>query len=538
MVNSSAACFLIPFSIKKEGGLMTEKSKKRNMEEEDKKKGGQQVFYISVAITACIVLFGALNSSMFSAAASALLTFIENNFSWVYLLFMLVFVVFCIALAFSRFGSIRLGEDNSRPQYSTVSWFAMLFCAGMGIGLVFWGVSEPLAHFVSPAAGIKPGSEEAAVFAIRSSFMHWGIHPWTAYAVIGLGLAYFQFRKNKPGLISSLFIPLLGDKGVKGPIGKIIDIFAVIVSVAGVATSLGLGCLQICGGLNYLCDLPNNTITWLLIIVIICCIYLISATSGLDRGIKLLSNFNLCLAAALLVISFLVGPSVKIMEIFSTGLGDYITNFISDSLNLAPFGDNSWILNWRVFYWAWWIAWAPFVGIFIARISKGRTIREFIVGVIVVPSIASIIWFSVFGGVALNAASAFSLDELGQIAAVPETALFIIFNEYPLGKLLSVIAILLLIIFFITSADSATFVLSMLTSDGEMNPPNRKKIVWGVLQAAIAYVLLLSGGIKALQTASIAVAFPFAFIMLLVCVNIVKGLKADLTEKEENEDKM
>lgn len=507
--------------------MTEEKNKKRRNADCGERKKGQQVFYISVVITACIVIFGALNSALLSEGASALLSFIEDNFSWIYLLFMLVFVAFCIGLACSRFGSIRLGSDDSRPQYSTISWFAMLFCAGMGIGLVFWGISEPLSHYVSPAAGIEPGSEEAAAFAIRSSFMHWGIHPWTAYAVVGLGLAYFQFRKNKPGLISSLFLPLLGEKGVKGSIGKTIDIFAVIVSVAGVATSLGLGCLQICGGLNYLCGLPNNATTWLLVIAVICCIYLTSATSGLDRGIKLLSNFNLCLAVALLMISFCVGPTGNILEIFTTGLGDYITNFISDSLNLAPFGDNSWILNWRVFYWAWWIAWAPFVGIFIARISRGRTIREFIIGVIIVPSIASIIWFSVFGGVALNAANIFTLEELGQIAAVPETALFIIFNEYPLGKLLSFIAILLLVIFFITSADSATFVLSMLTSDGEMNPPNRKKVVWGVLQAAIAYVLLLSGGIKALQTASIAVAFPFAFIMLLVCVNIVKELKTE-----------
>ncbi|MDO5411788.1 MAG: BCCT family transporter [Lachnospiraceae bacterium] len=497
------------------------------------KKGSQTVFYVSAAISVLIVLVGALNSSLFGKLASMLLNFIEEQFSWIYLLFMLVFVVFCIGMAFSRFGNIRLGPDDSKPQYSTVSWFAMLFCAGMGVGLVFWGISEPLSHYVSPAAGIEPGSPEAAQFAIRSCFMHWGIHPWAAYAVVGLGLAYFQFRKNKPGLISSLFIPMLGEKGVKGPIGKAIDIFAVIVSVAGVATSLGMGCLQICGGLNYLCKIPNNAMVWLLVIVIICCIYLLSATSGLDKGIKMLSNFNLCLAVVLLIISFLAGPSVKILEIFTTGIGDYITHFVSDSLGLSPFGDNSWVLVWRVFYWAWWIAWAPFVGIFIARISRGRTIKEFIIGVIVVPCIASIIWFSVFGGVALNAADAFSLEELGQIAAVPETALFIILNEYPIGKILSVIAIVLLVIFFITSADSATFVLSMLTSEGNIDPPNRKKIVWGVLQAAIAYVLLLSGGVKALQTASIAAAFPFAIIMLLVCINIVKGLKEEVPKKEE-----
>lgn len=508
---------------------MAEKNKQGKKNEV--KKGSQLVFYVSVVISISIVAAGVMNSEAFASAASFLMSLITDKFSWLYLLAMLGFVIFSFWLAFSRFGSIRLGPDDSRPQYSTISWFAMLFCAGMGVGLVFWGISEPLSHYVSPAAGIEPGSAEAARFSIRSCFMHWGVHPWAAYAIVGLGLSYFQFRKNMPGLISSLFVPLLGEKKVKGPVGKIIDIFAVIVSVAGVATSLGMGCLQICGGLNYLYGFPNNAKIWLLVIVVICCIYLLSATSGLDRGIKILSNFNLCLAGILLVITFCAGPSINILKTFATGVGDYISHFVTDSLSVSPYEDNSWTFAWRVFYWAWWIAWAPFVGIFIARISRGRTIREFILGVIAVPCAASVIWFSVFGGAALNAAGSFTLEELGQIAAVPETALFAIFSKYPLGGLLSVIAIILLIIFFITSADSATFVLSMLTSGGDMNPPNRKKIIWGILQAAIAFVLLLSGGIKALQTASIAAAFPFAIIMILACVSIVKGLRSEPTEK-------
>ncbi len=497
------------------------------MTEEKRKKEEQYVFYISAAVSLFIVLAGALDGKAFAQQTTALLNFVSKNFAWVYLVFMLVFVIFCVWLAFSRFGSIRLGPDDSKPEHSALSWFAMLFCAGMGVGLVFWGISEPLSHYASPAAGITPGSEEAAEFAIRSCFMHWGIHPWAAYGVIGIGLAYFQFRKNRPGLISCLFEPMLGEKGVKGPVGKAIDIFSVIVTVAGVAASLGMGALQICGGLNYLYDLPNSTTVWLVVIVIICSIYLLSAVSGLNKGMKLLSNLNLCLAAIFLAVSFLLGPSTGILEILTTGVGDYVSHFVTDSLGLAPFGDNSWILDWRVFYWAWWISWAPFVGIFIARISKGRTIKEFIMGVIVVPSIASIIWFSVFGGVALNAANAFPLDKLREIAAVPETALFVILNEYPLGTLLSITAIILLLTFFITSGDSATFVLGMLTSDGATNPPNRKKIAWGILQAAIAYVLLITGGIKSLQVASIVAAFPFAFIMVLVCMNLIKELKKE-----------
>lgn len=496
------------------------------MTEEKRKKN--PVFYISAAISLFIVLAGALDGESFSQITSALLSFVSEKFAWLYLVVMLLFVVFCLCIAFSRFGSIRLGPDDSTPQYSTLSWFAMLFCAGMGVGLVFWGISEPLSHYVSPAAGIEPGSAQAAEFSIRSCMMHWGIHPWAAYGVVGMGLAYFQFRKNRPGLISSLFEPMLGEKGVRGPVGKTIDIFSVIVTVAGVAASLGMGALQICGGLNYLWGLPNNATVWLIVISVICCIYLLSATSGLNKGVKILSNFNLCLAAVFLSVAFLSGPTRQILEILTTGVGDYISHFVSDSLGLAPFGDNSWILAWRVFYWAWWIAWAPFVGIFIARISKGRTIKEFIIGVIVVPSIASVIWFSVFGGVGLHAANAFSLERLGEIAAVPETALFIMLNEYPLGTLLCVVALVLLLIFFITSADSATFVLSMMTSGGVQDPPNYRKIIWGILQATIAYVLLITGGIKSLQTASIVAAFPFAIIMVLICVNLIKELKKEV----------
>ncbi len=497
------------------------------MSEEKRKKNKQYVFYISAAVSLFIVLAGALHEKAFAEKTNFLLNFISENFAWAYLTLMLAFVIFCLWLAFGRFGSIRLGPDDCEPEHSSLSWFAMLFCAGMGVGLVFWGISEPLSHYASPAAGIQPGSEAAAEFAIRSSFMHWGVHPWAAYGVVGIGLAYFQFRKNSPGLISSLFTPMLGEKGVQGPAGKAIDIFSAIVTVAGVAASLGMGTLQICAGLNYLYGLPNNATIWLTVIIIICGIYLTSAVSGLNKGMKLLSNFNLILAGIFVAAAFLLGPSGRILEILTSGVGDYAAHFVTDSLGLAPFGDNSWVLNWRVFYWAWWISWAPFVGVFIARISKGRTIREFVLGVIAVPSAASILWFSVFGGVALDAAQAFPLDELRKIAAVPETALFAVLSEYPLGTLLSITAIILLLTFFITSGDSATFVLGMLTDGGNTNPPNHKKIAWGILQAAIAYVLLITGGIKSLQIASIVAAFPFAFIMALICVNLIKELKKE-----------
>ena len=495
-----------------------------------KDKKVNSVFIISLMITMIFSIVGILVRDSFLERANALMSFLKNNFSWMYLLIMMFFVIFCLIIAFSKFGKIRLGSDDEKPEYSTISWFSMLFCAGMGVGLVFWGISEPLSHYVSPITGIEPQTEEAARFAIRSCFMHWGLHPWACYAVVGLCLAYTQYRKKEKGLVSSLFIPLFGRKKVEGKVGKVIDIFAVVLTVVGVATSFGMGCMQICNGMNYLFGIPDNVRTWILVIVIIACCYLKSATSGVGKGIKILSNFNLVLSIVLLISSFIIGPTVNILNIMTNGIGEYVMNFFGDSLRINPFGDNTWIFNWRVFYWAWWIGWAPFVGIFIARISKGRTIREFICGVILAPTIASIFWFSVFGGVGLNVAEHFSLDQLSQMVASPQTALFIIFHEYKFGIVLSILTIILLITFFITSADSATFVLAMMTSEGEDNPSDYKKIIWGILQAVFAFVLIVSGGVSAVQVVSIVMAFPFLFIMVGACVSLVKALRKEKSQ--------
>lgn len=497
------------------------------MKQHNNPPASNTVYRVSLVISILIAVWGIVSSKTFEAAANALMAFIKQNLSWLYLIAMLFFVVFAVGVAFSRYGNIRLGPDDSRPEHSTASWFAMLFGAGMGIGLIFWGISEPLSHFAAPPVGIEAGSAEAANFAMRASFMHWGFHPWANYAIIGMGLAYFQFRKNKPGLISSLFIPILGEERTRGPIGKAIDIFAVIATIAGVATSLGQGTLQINSGLNYLFGIPSNQITWLVIIVLIAIVYIRTAITGVDKGIRLISDINLYLALALVAVAFLVGPTVNILNIFTSGMGQYMQNFLGDSLNIDPFGDNTWFNAWRIFYWAWWIAWAPFVGTFIARISKGRTVREFILGVIVAPSIASIIWFSVFGGMGLGVAEKLGLDTISQMVTAPETALFQVFNLYPLGKILSIVTIILLCTFFITSANSATFVLSMFSSGGDLDPSNRKKVIWGVVQAVVAFALLLSGGLSALQTASVAAAFPFIFIMLLSCWSLVKAFREE-----------
>ncbi|HBD64486.1 MAG TPA: choline transporter, partial [Clostridiales bacterium] len=320
-----------------------------------KQKNNNTVFYVSLAISLAIVIWGIVAQKNFAEFANKLLAFLTNNFGWAYLISMFVFVLFSLVLAFSKYGNIKLGPDDSEPEYSTTSWFAMLFGAGMGIGLVFWGVAEPISHFVSPAPGIEPGTNQAINFAMKASFMHWGFHPWANYAIIGLALAYFQFRKNKPGLISSIFIPLFGEKRVSGPIGKTIDILAVFATIAGVATSLGLGTLQINSGLNYLFNLPETTQVQLGIIAVITILYIWTAVSGIDKGIKLLGDINLYLAFGILILSFVFGPTLKIVNVFTNGLGQYINSFIADSLHVEAFGDNSWTNGWTIFYWAWWI---------------------------------------------------------------------------------------------------------------------------------------------------------------------------------------
>lgn len=486
------------------------------------KKRDNNVFYISLVIVLLISLWGIISPDTFGNIANNVFNFLTTKFGWFYLIAMFFFVVFMIVLAFSRYGSIKLGPDDSKPEYSFITWFAMLFSAGMGIGLVFWGVAEPLNHYMNPM-GVEAATSEAANFAIFSSFLHWGIHPWANYAVIALPLAYMQFRKNKPGLISSIFIPLIGEEKANGPIGKFIDILAIFATVAGVATSLGLGVLQINSGLNYLFGIPINTLVNIIIIVIVTCLFMASAISGLDKGIKILSNTNVILAAALMILTFILGPTLEILNSLTNGIGMYLGNFIEESFKINPFGDNSWINGWRIFYWAWWIAWAPFVGVFIARISRGRTIKEFILGVTLIPALGSFLWFAVFGttGISLG-------PEIAQEAIkVTETALFVVAEQLPLGSLISLVAILLLCTFFVTSADSATFVLAMMSRSGDLNPDTRTKVIWGIIQSMMAFALMLAGGLQVLQTASIAAAFPFAFVMIFACFSFLRALRQE-----------
>ncbi|MFC4078395.1 glycine betaine uptake BCCT transporter [Salinithrix halophila] len=494
------------------------------------KKVSKSVFYTSVIISLLFIVWGTVAPKNVAAVTGDIQEFLQVKFGWFYLLAATAFLIFVLMLVFTRYGNIRLGKDDEKPEYGFITWFAMLFSAGMGIGLVFWGVAEPLTHFTSPPIG-EGGTRQAAENAMKYSLFHWGLHPWAIYTLIALALAYFKFRKGAPGLISATFTPLLGDR-VNGPIGKTIDILAVFATVFGVATSLGLGAAQITGGLSIVSPAIDNTFTTqLIVIAVVTVLFTFSAISGLDRGIRILSNVNITLATALMLFLLFAGPTMFIMNSFVTTIGAYLQDLPERSLHITPFPKSqeaAWTQSWTIFYWAWWIAWAPFVGTFIARVSRGRTVREFILGVLAVPTLFSALWFAVFGGSGLYADM---FNDLGISKIVtdqgPEFALFKLLESVPLGMVLTVLAILLISTFFITSADSATFVLGMQTTNGSLNPANSVKLLWGAIVAGSAAVLLASGGLQGLQTASIIAAFPFTFILIGVAVSLFKAFRAE-----------
>lgn len=450
--------------------------------------------------------------------------FFMEKFGWFYQIVATFFLLFALILIFSRYGKIRLGKDDEKPEFSKPSWFAMLFSAGMGIGLLFFGVSEPISHFANPPLG-EPGTDAAARQALAYTYLHWGLHAWAIYATIALALAYFKFRKGLPGLMSAALFPLLGNK-VYGVTGLIIDTIAVFATIFGVAASLGLGAAQINGGLNYVAGIPNTFGIQLVIIAVVTVLFLLSACTGLNKGIKYLSNGNMILAVILFFSVLFIGPTVFLLDLFTTTFGEYIQNLPSMGLRLAPFNKQnaSWVQNWTIFYWAWWIAWSPFVGTFIARVSKGRTVREFVIGVLVVPTIVCTLWFGIFGGTGIYMEHILGIDISGQSL---ETAIFHVFEELPLTKFLVIVTLLLIALFFITSADSATFVLGMQTTGGSLNPPNSVKIIMGLILTASAIVLLSSGGLPAMQTAIIVSAFPLAFVLLGMTISMLKSFKGE-----------
>ncbi len=483
------------------------------------------VFKTSVAFMLVIVLWGSIFPEHFQTAVNTTFAFITDYFSAYYILLMSTFVIFSFFLLFSKWKNIRFGKDDEEPEYSFLSWFAMLFSAGMGIGLVFWGVAEPINHFTAPLGDISAGSQEAVNFALQKSFLHWGFHPWAAYVLIGGSLAYMQYRKDKPGLISSLLIPLFGEKRIQGPLGKSIDILAIFATVAGISTSLGLGAYQINSGLSYLFGIAENNFVVTIIILITTGLFILSAVSGLDRGIKILSNTNVVLALVIMVLTLIVGPTLLMITNVGRGIFEYTTNLIPNMLPLNLAETKSWLGSWTVFFWAWWIAWAPFVGSFIARISRGRTIREFVIGVLFAPVLASMIWFAIFGTAGMD----LGLDIANEAAQSTPTAVFVTLSHYKLGAIISGITILLLCTFFVTSADSGTFVLGMFSSDGALNPSLAKKVGWGLIIMLITLVLMFASdtGLQNVQTASIIAALPFSFVMILTMISWIKALRQE-----------
>ncbi len=413
------------------------------------------------------------------------------------------------------------------PAYSLPTWFAMLFSAGMGMGMVFWTTAEPIKHAFTNSPNAQEGSPEAIRESLHYAFFHWGIHGWAVYSLVALALAYFKFHKGYPGLISATLVPLFGKKRMEGAPGKIIDILAIVATVTGIAATLGFGTAQINEGLKYLFNLPSNYGVQLVILLISTVLFIISAWSGISRGIKYLSNINMVLGIFLLILLFVVGPTLYILNMFTHALGGYITNFFDMSLQISPVQEQkrTWIKNWTIFYWAWWIAWSPFVGSFVARISRGRTIKEFMLGVLFVPSLICFIFFAVFGTSALN----IQQQGIEKISQYPlETTTFAVLQHYPVGAIMSFLTIFVIAIFFITSADSATFVLGMMSSAGAFNPTAMVKVVWGVCLSAIAAIIMYFGGTQGLQNVLVIAGLPFSAIVLLMGYSFLRAASQEV----------
>lgn len=489
------------------------------------------VFVVAVGLILAIALWGLLFPAGFASVAGAAFAFLTDNFGWFYTLSMALFVGFAVWIGFiSKYKNMRLGPDDSKPEYSNTAWFAMLFSAGMGIGLVFWSVAEPLNFFAAPM-GVEAGSREAAKFAITKAFLHWGIHPWANYTVMALALAYMQFRRGKSTLISSLFTPLNGKKGVDGPIGKTIDVLALLATAGGVCTTLGLGVMQLNSGMNYLLGIPITPALVIGTVVVLTVIYVLTAVAGVEKGSALVSNLNLILTGLVVVFLFVTGPTVDILDNLIDGLGAYFTSFMDNSFAMGAFGDRRWYGEWTLYYWAWWISWSPFTGSFIARISRGRTVKEFVAGVLLLPAAASMIWFAIFGTLGMNLGLSAALDAVTSTA----TALFVVLEQYQFGRILSFVMLILVATFFCASATSATIVLGMYSEGGTMHPSNRSKVTWGILLAVLSLSLMLSSedGLEMLKTLSIVVGFPFAIIKVISLVALQKALRDENVEAIE-----
>lgn len=488
---------------------------------------------VSAGLIAAVVIWGLVSPVTLDSVFSAALVGVTRNFGWFYLWLVLGMVVLAFFLAFSRYGNLKLGDEDEDPEFSTGAWFAMLFAAGMGIGLVFWGVAEPVSHYAMPPPGIDPETPEAASAAMRYAFFHWGLHPWAIYGIVGLAISFFGFRRKALPLVSSVTEAL--PWRVVRHLSPAFNVLAVVATAFGVAASLGMGATQINSGLHAAFGVPVNSLVQSLVIVVTTALFIGSAVTGVERGIKWLSVTNLFMAGGLALVVLVLGPTIAIIDTLTSTLGAYVADFVRMSLRMSPFRTSSWVGDWTLFYWAWWLAWSPFVGLFIARVSRGRTIRQFIVGTVLAPTLVGFVWFSVFGGAALNMEIFQGTPLVEAVKADVSTTMFVMFRALPGGTLLSVVATLLVFIFFVTSGDSATLVLGTMSTRGDPNPAARVKVIWGVLVAAIALSLLLVGGIGAIQTATIVFALPFSVVLLLMAISLVLAIREDWRIEEQRE---
>jgi len=490
------------------------------------------IFGVSAALVVAFVVWGVVSTDTLSSVSAAVLAAVITGGGWAFVLVASAFVVFALWLAFSRYGKIPLGADDEAPEFRTVSWIAMMFSAGMGIGLMFYGVAEPLAHFTSPPPGtVAAGSPQALDVAMATTLFHWTLHPWAIYAVVGLAIAYSTFRRGRRQLISSAFAPLLGERHTEGAFGKLVDILAIFATLFGSAASLGLGALQIGAGLQ-LNGVPAVGVVLLVgIIVVLTIAFVCSAVTGIANGIQWLSNINMVLAGVLALVVFVAGPTILILNLIPTAVGAYFGDLADMAARTAATGGDAtaeWLSGWTVFYWAWWISWTPFVGMFIARISRGRSIKQFVVGVLLIPSAVSLLWFAIFGGAAINLQRS-GTDLAGQST---EGQLFGLLNSMPLGGLLSIIAMILVAIFFVSGADAASIVMGTLSQKGTIEPQRWVVIFWGVVMGAIAAIMLIIGAGKGdaltgIQNITIIMAAPFALVMVALCIALAKDLHDD-----------
>lgn len=493
------------------------------------------VFLVSGLVTVGFVLCGVLAPGQTSSVATAVNSYVTKHFGWFYIIAASFFLLFALALLFTRWGSVRLGPDDSRPEYSNQAWFAMLFTAGMGIGLVYYAVSEPVSHFLEPPTG-RPGTEEASNAAMNFTFYHWGLHPWAIYIVLGLALGYFAFRKGFPLRPAAALYPLIGNR-IYGWIGNTVDVLAVFGTLFGLATSLGLGGQQVGAGLNTLFGIPNTTTLQVMLVLGITAVAVTSVMLGIDKGIRNLSLINLWLALALMLFVFFFGPSLNLLNSLATNIGFYLQNLPQTSFETYPNNPQGqqWQSTWTLFYWGWWISWSPFVGMFIARISWGRTIRSFILGGMLAPVGASMVWLTVFGDSALRLLLNNPQNPLA--SAESETALFTMLNQLPVHGIAttvaSVLAIVVVVLFFATSSDSGSLVVDILTNGGDPHPKWQQRLFWAVLEGVVAVALLLASAasgqdaLTALQTASIVAGLPFCVVLLLMAAGLLRGLSSE-----------